>query len=615
MSLVHISFAPFEYLLFLQVEGIVVTRDGITNNILDRIFNLDPDEIREVNEFVLVDYCKEYPNGITTSVEVTADMIPIGGSCFANDEITVFPPMEECMIKLNPLVKCTVTAPDGREVPCRLYHELIKKIGDPEQCQREVTFRYTLVNEGVSCIFVYSVTGEIDNEESFDLTPPNGKTLCPKDVLTLEQTQIEDFCDDDLEDRVVVTVNDGPPETCGGFGVLGFFPPKEELECIIDLELGCSTTAGEDCKIIPQELAITKCDFHPCFIDLVFSGGRCGLSQNHQDYSFVCHENGDISGLSQAFVTVHSFHGIEHFANNVQLQETFRIGSEYKKLDDGIIVRTYDHEGGSLIQTIKFLTSCSKPLYTSDVFGAFTVAGFGDKKHEVSIEKPDIGNLAEFLFSYKIINSGESKAILKELKFTTDDLDLGSVDLSGSDLEIGNILDDVESLDLSRIVSSTPVYAVAVAKSTSELECTARSQIPIEFTEPLPNLIKVQCIDNPKSYLFKLIGGTCAESENSQDIHCSDKSPIQHTAHILITDGYSKHVYFDQKVEKGAIFEVSAGHTCFKSDILVKIKHYNDVSQIIKFDASCDTEVYLGDIFASLMVVGWKNEKQGLVEL
>ena len=36
-------------------------------------------------------------------------------------------------------------------------------------------------------------------------------------------------------------------------------------------------------------------------------------------------------------------------------------------------------------------------------------------------------------------------------------------------------------------------------------------------------------------------------------------------------------------------------------------------AQVVKFDTSCDSRLYLGDIFGALEVTGWENEKQGKV--
>ncbi len=599
------------------IESLVVTRDGITNNILEKRFNLDPDEVREINEFQLVDYCQEFPNGITTEVEVIADMFPLGGSCSDNDSITIIPAMEECNVALNPLIRCTVEAPDGSEVLCSVYHEQIKDLGDREQCMREVTFEYTLVNEGLACLLIYSVTAEIDNQGSFDLTPAMGKTLCPEESLVVVQTHVEDFCDEDLEDRVVVIVNDGPPETCGGYGALGFFPPEVEEECIIDLELTCATSVGEDCVVVTQEPTQETCDFHPSYIDLKYTAGSCSSSDNSQHYVFVCHDSGDVSTLSNPFITAHSFHGVEYFSDTIQIGETLRLGNSYPKLDEVMVVKVYDAIGGNLVQKFKFDSTCSKPLRTNDVFGAFTLTGLGNKKHSISASSSSAAiSGAEFEFTFNIVNNGETDAFLKDIVLSSGDTQLTSIDLTGNTIEIGRTYTNSEVIDLSFITEPSDVSITASANSPFNLECRASDAVTVEYESrgaEIPN--QTLCLDCPKSYLFKFISKTCEESRNSQDIHCTDKAPIFDPSSIVITDDQFKHIFFEGEVRRGSIFEVIAGHSSFKTDLVVKVIHGGNIAQIIKFHASCNKPIFLGDSFGSIEVVGWKNSKQGLVTL
>jgi hypothetical protein len=601
------------------IESISVSRDRATKNILDKRFNLDPDEIREVNEFQLVDYCKEFPNGISTEVVVKADMIPIGGSCEAQDAIAVFPVREKCNVALDPFIRCTVEGSNGDKVLCSVYHEQILDLDDPNQCIREVTLEYNLVNEGLACLLLYSITAEIDNEGSFDLTPAMGKTLCPEESLSLEQKIVEDFCDDDLEDRVTVIVNEGPPQTCGGFGALGFFRPVPLIpqiqECIIELDLACATATGGDCVVVQESQTKTKCDFHPCYIDLMFSAGICDSSNNSQDHFFLCKDTGDITALSSAFVTIHSFNGAEYFADIVQLEETLRLGNEYKKLDEGMIVKIYDAKGGNLVQKFKFASACATPLYANDIFGAFTVSGFGNKHHQVDATISSTSESGtEFGFTYNILNVGETEATLKEIVFFTRDTQLSSVDLSGNTVDLRRTYTGSEAIDLASISEATNITATVRADSPGNLECTALDVVTISY-ENAPNLDPVQCLDCPKSFLFKFSGGTCDQSSNSQDIYCTDKAAISDSVQIVITDSHFKYIFFDGKVNRGNIFEVTPSHGSFATDMVVKIIIDSDIVQIIKFHSSCSEPIFLTDVFGAIEIVGWTNSKQGVVKL
>ena len=53
-----------------RIESVRVTRDGQTTNILERQFELKPDEVEEITDFTLFDYCKGNPGDLSTEVEV-----------------------------------------------------------------------------------------------------------------------------------------------------------------------------------------------------------------------------------------------------------------------------------------------------------------------------------------------------------------------------------------------------------------------------------------------------------------------------------------------------------------------------------------------------------------
>ena len=463
-------------------------------------------------------------------------MIPLGGSCFDNDVVTVFPPMEECNVALNPFIKCTVEAPDGSQQLCSIYHESITDVDNTEQCIREVSFEYTLVNEGRACLLIYSVSGEIDNEGSFDLTPPGGRTLCPEESLILEQTQTEDFCDEDLQDRVEVIVNDGPPETCGGFGALGFFPPEEEAECTIELDLSCTSSSGGDCVLQSQDTSTTK-----------------------------------QTGYSYGALTVSGYRSAKK-----------HITYGKKEITYGQHESTYgQHENTN---------------------GQHEVASGGDSK---ALDE-------QYEFTYNISNIGETDAFLKEIVFTIDDTQITAVDLSGTIVQVGRSFTGTETLDLSSITASSTVSATTVADSPAEFECRANNAVDVGFKKQT-FLQKVECLSCPNTFIFKFNCKTCLQSTNSQDILCTDNAPIPDSARILITD--TKHVFFEGEVSRGDIFEVEAGEASFKTDIVVKVIQNDHVIQIMKFHASCDKPIFLGDVFGSLQVVGWENRKQGRIEL
>lgn len=55
------------------VTSIVATRDGKSKKVLERQFKLEPDESRQQTEVMIVDYCNDFPEGMTTKVEVEGE--------------------------------------------------------------------------------------------------------------------------------------------------------------------------------------------------------------------------------------------------------------------------------------------------------------------------------------------------------------------------------------------------------------------------------------------------------------------------------------------------------------------------------------------------------------
>mmetsp|Transcript_394 Transcript_394/g.611 ORF Transcript_394/g.611 Transcript_394/m.611 type:complete len:286 (+) Transcript_394:496-1353(+) len=285
-----------------------------------------------------------------------------------------------------------------------------------------------------------------------------------------------------------------------------------------------------------------------------------------------------------------------------------------------MVIKVYDGINGNLVQKFKFDATCAKPLRTEDVFGAFTVTGLGDKKNSITASSSSLSGVvaeSEFEFTFSILNNGETDAFLKDITISSGNTELASIDLSGNTVEIGRTYSNSETIDLSFITESSEISITASADSPFDFECRASDTVTVGYesrgVENPPQ--EVQCLYCPKSFLFKLIGSTCEESNNSQDIYCSDKAPILDPVHVVITDGHFKHVFFEGEVKKGSIFEVIAGHSSFKTDLVVKIIHGGNIAQIIKFHTSCNKPIFLGDIFGSIEIAGWANLKQGLVTL
>ena len=84
-------------------------------------------------------------------------MVPKGGSCSAMDDYTLTLPRALCDINIDPYIRCTLDFL-GRDVSCLDYISNIDDPTDSSQCMREVKYEVTLINQGLSCVDVESVT-------------------------------------------------------------------------------------------------------------------------------------------------------------------------------------------------------------------------------------------------------------------------------------------------------------------------------------------------------------------------------------------------------------------------------------------------------------------------
>ena len=82
--------------------------------------------------------------------------------------------------------------------------------------------------------------------------------MCPnKNVDVVHYTE-DNMCDDDLDSAMIVEVNGGPAESCGGFGTLKYLPvPKSIEDSQVELSLSCSDQDGNECVVAQDQ---QQCD-------------------------------------------------------------------------------------------------------------------------------------------------------------------------------------------------------------------------------------------------------------------------------------------------------------------------------------------------------------------
>lgn len=563
-------------------------------------------------------------------VHSTAMMVPKGGSCSDVGEFTLELPRAPCDINIDPFIKCTLEV-NGRMVSCLDYIAKIDDPNDPSQCLQDVKFEVTLINQGLACTEIETVTGRLEGNSPVDITPDGNVVVCPgKNFVVVHHSKNQNLCDEDYESEIIIEVNGGPPEVCGGFGTFVEIPvPPKIEECSVDVSLSCTDAYGNACEVARgQQL----CDSHPTYLDLKFTGKSCKASDNDLGQFFTCNDFDPMLDLSGAYVSIQSKDGEEFFGASVPKGATFRLGNQYHHLTPDLVVNIQTSKRGSLLQRMKFHASCQEPLSTRDVFGALTVLGFGDREKEV------LATDNEFDIAYEVHNVGGTTALLEEMFLNVHDERVSKIYLELFQLEAGKTYKGSETIEITTDGESVAVTAELMAESLSAIKCDTTGSLEIEVGDPPTqypttaptyaptypptmeptSLQRCKCHGNPFAYRFKFVGGTCEDSVNHQRFWCTDEMKLQDWSHIIVTNEDSGKTYFEGNVRVGQFFEVSGDRDMFDGHILFKVmvkggKDEHKLAQAVKFDTSCDSPLYLGDRFGSIEVTGWVNKEQGKV--
>ncbi len=84
---------------------------------------------------------------------------------------------------------------------------------------------------------------------------------------------------------------------------------------------------------------------------------------------------GDPMSMDPVFIEVFDHKGVVLFAGTVGLNDTFQVSGTKRLIPPRMRFLVYDAEGGSVLQTVQFHTSCSQPLNTGDSFGSIVLVG------------------------------------------------------------------------------------------------------------------------------------------------------------------------------------------------------------------------------------------------
>lgn len=447
------------------IQSVVATRNGESFEVLDQEFNLAPGEFRDLDEFVLVDYCQGLPAELNTEVEVTADMLVAGGSCFDTDDYSIILPESQCSLELS--LSCSTF--DGKE--CVLYpgKELcihhpsfleFKFVGRP--CSHggyKFSDKYKCDDYGAmeSISTVHITVTSIKGDEYFAASVAYGERIRIghgyerlHDILVvnifdrahgklLQRMNIDASCSNPLhtldilgglillgfgDEKHHVSIPDNEFQLSYEITNIGYTPalleglsvttndveilatPLSFLQLtagetitgteIIDLSMAsgpvtlngavlaenlsgvsCDTTDSLEIGIAepPSECRCIDC---PYAYKFKYTGGTCDDSENSQ--KFWCSDKESISDWVRIVVTDHKEKYV-FFEGDVEVGQLFEIESKHK-FPEYTVFKTMvkDSHGWSVAQVVKFNTSCEKPLFLEDTFGAIQVYGWKNHK-------------------------------------------------------------------------------------------------------------------------------------------------------------------------------------------------------------------------------------------
>ncbi len=213
----------------------------------------------------------------------------------------------------------------------------------------------------------------------------------PDDYMFTEQDAGPDDRDSDANATTGVTdkvwLDAGEHRTDVDAG-LKHKPPEAvaaiDIEKLVRLEDATPTQSGDLCEVASKPASLT------------FSYNGSGSTVSTDQDSSKATANGDPAGDPSVYIVAGNkdFNNIL-FAGTVALGEEFVLdgaGSDRGKFDSETRINIFDSEGGTLLQSLSYHTSCSQPIQLGDVIGSVTLTGYNGVDGEVfALDPPDLG--------------------------------------------------------------------------------------------------------------------------------------------------------------------------------------------------------------------------------
>jgi len=266
-------------------------------------------------------------------------------------------------------------------------NDYISSISSLDQCFVDVVYKYTITNVGLSCETVDHVGASIGASTSMTLALDSdysgaNRIFCPEDSWNLNDYRTINICDEvGTAENFDLALNDGTTQR-GTYTYIAVTLPAPEPCPEPGPAPGPPPADGVECTDRPTEMSFE------------FTGGNCedstttlgsarklrSLSHKSGSY-FTCtntNSGNDITNPSK--IVIKGKRGDVYFEDNVSLGSIITAtppdGGDVDSYMDVFIYTT----DGVETQTFNFHSSCSKPIYTGDIFGALTLVGYKNEE-------------------------------------------------------------------------------------------------------------------------------------------------------------------------------------------------------------------------------------------
>lgn len=441
-----------------------------------------------------------------------------------------------------------------------------------------------------------------------------------------------------------------------------------DLEKLVRVEPPPSHSHGPICETAGKPLEMT----------FTYTGGGPRTASNQQGSKFSVTGQADDDSSAFIVVTDRKFDpkkgfdellekGDVYFQGTVTQGEAFTATSGGEKFSSNTYFYVFDEEGGALLQTSQYHTSCSAPINLGDNLGGMILteyvgqdgrgtlgggSGGAPGPNDLDADDPTgpeahVGS--DVVFTYKVTNDGD--VALKNVWVwddngtpddPRDDFTLTGQDLLGGDTNGNNLLDPGETW---LFTSTTEALLgqqknVAYAGGTSVKDGTTNAQdtdvahyLGVEKAMPMGDLCEV--FGKPEALMFRYdrelrdasesaqgkklkITGSAEDDDDGSYIIVSDKKfDAKKGVDYLLDKGK---VYFDGFVFEGDTFTASssdAGKDKFGGNLYIHVFDDEDGGLLhsMNYHTSCSAPIELNDTIGSMTLVGYDGQNGDMFSL